>query len=87
MWERFELAQAELNAEVESDPDPGNTNPWQMDRTKKRGYKSPLSNEDKKNKVSQNAINNIITNLLTNKETKSKEDEKGTIQEDAPLPL
>ena len=73
--ERFEKAQAELNQENINDPDPNNTNPWQTDNSKKGGYKSPLTNDDKRNKVSTMQMSEAITNLLGNKEYNDSEDE------------
>ena len=78
--ERFEKAQAELNKEEVADPevvdpDPNNTNPWQIDNTRKRGYKSPLTNDEKRNKVSTKQISEAITNLLNNKENDDSEDD------------
>ena len=87
---RFELAQAEINNDKVTDPDPTNTNPWQFDNTKKRGYKSPLSNDDKRNKTSPNEMNSIISTLLSNKETDNdddSEDEEGKMPEAASLPI
>ena len=57
------------------DPDPNNTNPWQKDNTRKRGYKSPLTNDEKRNKVSTKQISEAITNLLNNKENDDSEDD------------
>ena len=74
--ERFELAQAQLNLHSEHDPDPENWNQWGNDNQKKRGYKPPLINEDKRNKVLPNAMNKIISHFLTNSNTEGNNEDK-----------